>query len=132
MPSPEEYAAFVADASPDKRAKKIDALLDSDEFTDFMTALWGELCRVSSIDYTGRGDSHKPANAFIAWLRDQIAADRPFDEVVADMATAVGSTNVDGQTGLYTMLIKDYKLNPKVLAADFSQIFLGVRMQCAE
>ena len=132
VPSPEEYAAFVADASPDKRAKKIDALLDSDEFTDFMTALWGELCRVSSIDYTGRGDSHKPANAFIAWLRDQIAADRPFDEVVADMATAVGSTNVDGQTGLYTMLIKDYKLNPKVLAADFSQIFLGVRMQCAE
>ena len=131
VPSPEEYAAFVADASPDKRAKKIDALLDSDEFTDFMTALWGELCRVSSIDYTGRGDSHKPANAFIAWLRDQIAADRPFDEVVADMATAVGSTNVDGQTGLYTMLIKDYKLNPKVLAADFSQIFLGVRMQCA-
>ena len=55
-------------------ARKIDALLDSDEFTDFMTALWGELCRVSSIDYTGRGDSHKPANAFIAWLRDQIAA----------------------------------------------------------
>jgi len=132
VPSTEEYAAFMADASLDKRAKKIDALLDSDEFTDFMTALWGELCRVSSIDYTGRGDSHKPANAFIAWLRDQIAADRPFDEVVADMATAVGSTNVDGQTGLYTMLIKDYKLNPKVLAADFSQIFLGVRMQCAE
>jgi hypothetical protein len=132
VPSPEEYAAFMADTSTDKRAKKIDALLASDEFTDYMTALWGELCRVSSIDYTGRGDSHKPANAFIAWLRDQIAADRPFDEVVGEMATAVGSTNVDGQTGLYTMLIKDYKLNPKVLAADFSQIFLGVRMQCAE
>jgi hypothetical protein len=132
VPTPEEYAAFMGDTSADKRAKKIDALLASDEFTDYMTALWGELCRVSSIDYTGRGDSHKPANAFIAWLRDQIAADRPFDEVVADMATAVGSTNVDGQTGLYTMLIKDYKLNPKVFAADFSQIFLGVRMQCAE
>jgi len=132
VPTPEEYAAFMADASTEKRAKKIDALIASDEFTDFMTARWGELCRVSSIDYTGRGDCHKPANAFIAWLRDQIAADRPFDEVAADMATAVGSTNVDGQTGLYTMLVKDYKLNPKVLAADFSQIFLGVRMQCAE
>ncbi len=131
-PTVEEYQAFMADSSADKRARKIDALLANEEFTDYMTALWGELCRVASIDYTGRGDTHKPANAFTAWLRDQIAADRPFDEVVGDLATAVGSTNVDGQTGLYTMLIKDYKLNPKVFAADFSQIFLGVRMQCAE
>ena len=132
VPTPEEYAAFMADASPDKRTRKIDALLASDEFTDYMTALWGELFRAKSIDYTGRGDSHKPANAFMGWLREQVAADRPFDEIVADMTTAVGSTNVDGETGLYTMLIKDYELDPKVLAADYSQLFLGVRMQCAE
>lgn len=131
-PTVEEYTAFMADAAADKRARKIDALLVSDDFTDYMTALWGELFRVKSIDYTGRGDSHKPANAFFAWLREQVAADRPFDEIVADMTTAVGSTNTDGQTGLYTMLIKDSKLDPKVLAADYSQLFLGVRMQCAE
>ena len=131
-PTIEEYRAFLADSSSDKRARKIDELLASEDFTDYITALWGELCRINSQDYTGRADSHKPANAFYSWLRDQIAADRPFDEVVADMATAVGSTNTDGQTGLYTMLIKDYRLNPKVLAADFSQLFLGVRMQCAE
>lgn len=131
-PTVDEYRTFMADNSPDKRARKIDELLASEEFTDYITAIWGELCRINSQDYTGRADSHKPANAFYGWLRDQIAADRPFDEVVADMATAVGSTNTDGQTGLYTMLIKDYRLNPKVLAADFSQLFLGVRMQCAE
>ncbi len=131
-PTVDEYKAFMADRSEGKRARRIDELLDSEDFTDYTTALWGELCRVNSQDYTGRADSHKPANAFLGWLREQVAADRPFDEVVGDMATAVGSTNVDGQTGLYTMLIKDYKLNPKVLAADFSQLFLGVRMQCAE
>ena len=131
-PTVEEYETFMADTASDKRAKKIDVLLASDDFTDYMTALWGELCRVKSQDYTGRGDSHKPANAFFAWLREQVAVDRPFDEVVADMVTAVGSTNIDGQTGLYTMLVKDYRLNPKVMAADFSQLFLGVRMQCAE
>ncbi len=131
-PTVEEYKSFMTDTSATKREQKIDALLDSEDFSDYMTTLWGELCRVNSQDYTGRADSHKPANAFLGWLRDQVATDRPFDEVVADMATAVGSTNTDGQTGLYTMLIKDYKLNPKVLAADFSQLFLGVRMQCAE
>jgi len=132
VPTVAEYEAFMADVSAEKRARKIDALLASEDFTDYVTALWGELCRVNSHDYTGRADSHKPANAFFRWLRDQVAADRPFDEVVGDLATAVGSTNTDGQTGLYTMLIKDYRLNPKVLAADFSQLFLGVRMQCAE
>jgi hypothetical protein len=131
-PTVDEYKSFKEDMSAGKRAEKIDALLNSEDFNDYQTALWGELLRVNSHDYTGRADSHKPANAFLGWIRDQVAADRPFDEVVADMATAVGSTNIDGQTGLYTMLIKDYKLNPKVLAADFSQLFLGVRMQCAE
>jgi hypothetical protein len=131
-PTVEEYEAFMADTAADKRARKIDVLLASDDFTDYMTGLWAELFRVKSIDYTGRGDAHKPANAFVAWLHEQVAADRPFDEIVADMATATGSTNIDGETGLYTMLIKDYRLNPKVLAADFSQLFLGVRMQCAE
>lgn len=131
-PTVDEYEAFMADPAEDKRSRKIDELLDSEDFTDYITALWTELCRVNSQDYTGRADSHKPANAFYAWLREQIAEDRPFDEVVAEMATAVGSTNTDGQTGLYTMLIKDYRLDPKVLAADFSQLFLGVRMQCAE
>ncbi len=131
-PTVEEYKSFMADTSTDKRARKIDELLAGDDFTDYMTALWGELFRINSQDYTGRADSHKPANAFFSWIRDQIEADRPFDEVVADMTTAVGSTNINGETGLYTMLIKDYRLNPKVLAADYSQLFLGVRMQCAE
>ncbi|MEZ6091969.1 MAG: DUF1549 domain-containing protein [Pirellulaceae bacterium] len=131
-PTVDEYKDFMADTSDQKRARKIDELLESEDFVDYMTALWGELCRINSQDYTGRADSHKPANAFYSWIRDQVAADRPFDEVVADMATAVGSTNINGETGLYTMLIKDYRLNPKVLAADFSQLFLGVRMQCAE
>ncbi|MCG6158159.1 DUF1549 domain-containing protein [Rubinisphaera margarita] len=131
-PTVKEYHAFMEDESADKRARKIDQLLASEDFTDYMTALWGELFRINSQDYTGRADSHKPANAFYRWIRDQIDADRPFDEVVAEMTTAVGSTNINGETGLYTMLIKNYRLDPKVLAADYSQLFLGVRMQCAE
>ena len=76
-PTVEEYAAFMADNAADKRSRKIDVLLASDDFTDYLTGIWAELFRVKSIDYTGRGDSHKPANAFVAWLREQVAADRP-------------------------------------------------------
>ena len=67
-PTVEEYHAFMNEGAADKRAKKIDALLASEDFTDYYTGLWAELCRVASMDYTGRADSHKPANAFVAWL----------------------------------------------------------------
>ena len=131
-PTVEEYTAFMADPASDKRARKVDALLASEDFTDFFTAMWAELLRVKSADFLGRTDSHKAADTFVTWLRDQVAVDRPFDEVVAEMTTATGSTVVDGPTNLYTMLVHDFAINPKALAADYSQLFLGVRIQCAE
>jgi hypothetical protein len=131
-PTPEEYATFMADAAPDKRVRKVDELLGSEDFTDFFTAVWAELLRVKSSDFQGRTDSHKAADTFVKWIRRQVAADRPFDEVVAEMTNATGSTIADGPTNLYTMLAKDFVINPKALAADYSQLFLGVRIQCAE
>jgi hypothetical protein len=131
-PTPEEYASFMADAASDKRARTVDALLAGEDFIDYTTALWAELLRVKSADFQGRTDSHKAADTFVKWLRRQVAADRPFDEVVAEMTTATGSTIVDGPTNLYTMLAKDFVINPKAMAADYSQLFLGVRIQCAE
>ena len=82
----------MADTSVDKRARKVDALLASEEFTDYFAGLWGEALRLRSVDWTPRGDSHKGVVMFARWIRDQIAADRPLDEFVSDMMTATGNT----------------------------------------
>jgi hypothetical protein len=131
-PTVEEYEAFMADTSADKRARKVDALLASEEFTDYFAGLWGEALRLRSVDWTPRGDSHKAVLMFARWIRDQIAADRPLDEFVSDMITATGNTIAHGPTNLYTTLVKGTAIEPKPLAADVSQLFLGVRIQCAE
>ena len=123
---------MAVSSSPDKRARKVDALLASEEFTDYFAGLWGEALRLRSVDWTPRGDSHKAVHMFARWIRDQIAADRPLDEFVSDMITATGNTIAHGPTNLYTTLVKGTAIEPKPLAADISQLFLGVRIQCAE
>jgi len=132
LPTVDEVRAFLADASPDKRTVLIDRLLKSDGFTDLWTALWAELLRVKGGGYAPSATDVKAADVYYDWIREQIAANRPLNEFVADQITGTGSNLTSGPANLYTMLVHDVKVTPKNLAADFSQLFTGVRIQCAE
>jgi hypothetical protein len=57
---------------------------------------------------------------------------RPLNEFVAEMVNSSGSNLSHGPVNLYTMLVHKPNIEPKALAADFSQVFLGVQLQCAE
>jgi len=46
--------------------------------------------------------------------------------------SASGSNLGNGPVNLYTMLVHAPRLDPKPFSADFSQVFLGVQIQCAE
>jgi len=131
-PTPDEYRAFLADARPEKRAAKIDALLADDAFADFWTTLWAEQLRVSGGNYAPDAMSIKAAATYYEWIRRQMRQGRPLNEFVADMVTSSGSTISNGPVNLYTMLVHNTAIEPKALAADFSQVFLGVQLQCAE
>jgi len=131
-PTVAEYEAFMADSSPDKRAKVIDALLATTEFADYQAGLWAERLRVMGGNYAPQGTVVKAAQAFSVWIRDQFRANRPLDQFVAEMVTASGANISSGPANLYTMLVHKPRPEPKPLAADFSQLFLGVQIQCAE
>jgi hypothetical protein len=131
-PTVEEYRVFMADARPDKRTAKIDALLADDAFADLWTALWAEQLRVMGCNYAPDATHLKAADTFYQWIRSQMRQGRPLDEFVADMVTASGGNISNGPVNLYTMLVHKPRIEPKALAADFSQVFLGVQLQCAE
>ena len=131
-PTVAEYEAFMADTSPDKRAKVIDVLLATTEFADYQAALWTERLRVMGGNYAPQGTVVKAAQAFSNWIRDQFRANRPLDQFVSEMVTASGANISNGPANLYTMLVHKPRPEPKPLAADFSQLFLGVQIQCAE
>ena len=131
-PTPDEYRAFMADPRPDKRAAKIDALLAVDTFADLWTTIWAEQLRVAGGNYAPDAMSVKAAATYYEWIRRQMREGRPLSEFIAEMVQASGSSIGNGPVNLYTMLVHNVKVDPKQLAADFSQVFLGVQLQCAE
>jgi hypothetical protein len=132
LPSVEDYRAFLADTSQNKRAALVDHLIDSEGFTDLWTNLWAEMLRLKGGGYTPTATDTKAAEAYFDWIHHQIAINRPLNEFIADQITGTGSNLTNGPANLYTMLVHDVKFTPKSFASDFSQLFTGVRIQCAE
>lgn len=131
-PTVEEYHDFMEDPTPEKRALKIEQLLQNNAFADFWTARWSEQLRIIGGNYAPQGTHIKAANAFQEWIRRQIRSGRPLNEMVNDMVISSGSNLQNGPVNLYTMLVHAPRLDPKAFAADFSQLFLGIQIQCAE
>ncbi len=131
-PTVAEYRAFVADGGAAKRAAKIDELLADDRFADLWTAIWAEQLRVMGGNYAPDATHVKAADAFYEWIRRQLRTGRPLNEFVRDMVVASGSNLNNGPVNLYTMMTHSPKFTPKAFASDFSQVFLGVQLQCAE
>ena len=131
-PTVSDYNTFIPDQNPKKRELLVDKLLRSDAFTDVWTTVWAESLRVIGGGYAPTATDVKAAEAYFEWIREQIAANKPLDKFVAEQITAGGSNLTVGPANLYTMLVHDVKFTPKNFAADFSQLFTGVQIQCAE
>lgn len=127
LPTSEEYAAFMADKDPKKRSKTIDALLERKEFTELWVMKWSELLQIRSNQNLGQGISYKAALLYNSWLRDQIAANRPLDDIVIDMISSEGGSFANPATNFYQV-----ERNTLKLAENVAQVFMGMRLQCAQ
>lgn len=131
-PTVDEYQEFMKDSRSDKRSMKIERLLADDAFADYWAGLWAEQLRLIGGNYAPNATDVKAADAFYQWIRRQMREGRPLNEFVAEMVDASGSNLTNGPANLYTMLVHKTQFEPKAFAADFSQVFLGIQIQCAE
>ena len=123
LPTPAEARAFVADASPDKRAKLVDRLLERNEYADYWAGYWGDLLR----NKRRNGDQAKRGTfAFAAWIRDAFAQNMPYDQFVRGIVTAQGNIS-DSPPVVWYREVR----NQVHLVNDTSQLFLGTRVACA-
>ncbi len=132
-PSGEELKAFLEDGTADKRARLIDKLAVSDEFTDVWTMKWAEVLQVRANNNNNveGGRPRKAAFRYHQWLRRQIAENRPFNEIVADLLRGEGSNLADPTANYYTTAFGQPR-KPMERAEDTAQLFLGTRIQCAQ
>lgn len=124
IPSPEAVRAFLADPAPSrtKRTRMIDKLIASPAYVDHWTVKWGDLLQ-SSRKYLGE----KGVYGFQEWIRDSIAANKPYDKMVRELLTSRGSS-YDNPAANYFRVTRDAKPTMEKT----TQVFLGVRMVCAQ
>lgn len=121
LPSREEVEAFLADRSADKRAKLVDRLLHSEAYVDYWTHRFAELLRIQPTANEKQG-----AFTYHAWVREQIDKGAPMNEAARALLTAVGDSHVVGPAN-FSRTSADARAH----AEHVSQVFLGVRLQCA-
>ena len=122
LPTPDETRAFLVDVSPDKRQTLIDRLLDRPEYADFWANKWADLLRPNPY----RAGIKSVWN-LDSWLRDAFRKNMPYDQFARELLTAQGSTWRNGAT----VIFRD-RPGAIEVGASVSQLFLGVRLECAK
>jgi len=154
LPMPGEITEFVADSSPDKRAKKIDELLARPTYA----AWWAtKLCDVTGNNARNINEQQfrqEMSQQWYQWIYRRVAENMPYDKIVegivlatsrkpgqsfdeyaAEMSSYFRPDNPadfsERDTLPYYWMRRQFN-QPKDKALGFAYSFLGVRLQCAE
>ncbi len=123
LPTLKESARFLDSADPRKRAKLIDELLERPEFAEVWATRFADLFRVGLFDQRAKG-----GRQMYSWLRKCILEDKPYSEMATELLTASGNLYFNAASNFY--YITEFS-EPHNIATNVSQVFLGVRIECA-
>ena len=156
LPTPEEVEAFLADPSPDKRARKIDELLGRPTYAAWWTTKLCDITGNSAAALPGPGaDPSEMARHWYEWIDRRVARERPVrragrghrpghqppagPELRGLLQGAVGllpraRTRPTSPTARRcpTTGPSGRTRKPEEKALNFSYAFLGVRLECAQ
>jgi hypothetical protein len=158
LPTPDEVRAFLADKSPDKRAKKVEQLLKTPGYAAWWTTLLNDFTGNNPRQLNTGGTlqlSDRFSRQWYDWIYKRVADNTPYDKLVEGIVLAKGRTSPDQSYEEYAREMASYfrdenrvdfaarhdmpyfwqrqnvnKAEEKALA--FAHTFLGVRIECAQ
>ncbi len=122
LPTAEASRQFLADDRTDKRRLLVDSLLARPEYADFWALKWADVLRV---DRQALG--HRRAYEYYQFLRTSVATNKPYDRLCREIVAARGPLSEQPGGSFYKVVT-----NPGTMASTLSQVFLGVRIECAQ
>jgi hypothetical protein len=122
IPTVAEREEFVGSNDPQKRAKLIDKLLASDGYTSHMFNFWADLLRL-----TDNTKGRITAEAYEEWMKKELKANTPYDQMVKKLLTTDGGAWDSGSIGFYQR--DENKLDHLAYTV---QVFLGTSIVCAQ
>ncbi len=124
LPPPARVREFVALRDPAKREKVIDALLGSPEYVDYWTFRFSDIFRVSIF---ANGLTPKFSQKYWEWIRQNIATNRPYNEVAKERLSAQGYGAASRHFIPYNQIGP-----PGDVMAEEVRVFFGRRLDCAQ
>jgi hypothetical protein len=122
LPTPDEARRFLAATEPNKRARLVDTLLELPEYADYWALKWADLLRVDRLAL-----GYREAHAYYDWIRESVAGNKPLNAFASELLLAEGPLAEQPAGDFYKVAKK-----PGEMAAEISQVFLGIRITCAE
>ena len=122
LPSVIEAREFLDTESENKREYLVDRLLERPEYVDHWANQWADLLRPNPYRV-----GIKAVMNYDNWIRQQFRDNVRYDEFVRKLIEAKGSTWQNGAATLY----RDRR-EPEEIAPLISQLFMGVRLECAK
>jgi len=117
LPTPDEIRSFLADANADKRAKKIDELLNRPGYAAVWATKFSDILRPSQFDTKNGLNENASARRAYEWLRARLQENVPYDQLAERILLA---TSEDGRpTAAWAQEVQAQ------LAEDASQIASG-------
>ena len=125
IPARGEAKRFLADQSPDKRAKLIDSLLSGDRYAEHWAVLWGDLLREHTGSKPQEGTSR---GSYREWIKEALAKNTPYDQFAEKLITARGNADDNPAVNFY---LRD-EMNRVETVNTIASVFMGTRMACAQ
>lgn len=123
IPSADEAEQFFADSAADKRARLIDALLESPESARYFATQWTNLL-------VGRSANPELDRTLLhKYLQEQFAANRPWSETVTALITAEGNAHESGPANFLLAHLNNEAVPATAVTA---RCFLGMQVQCTQ
>jgi hypothetical protein len=123
IPRASEVREFLADDRPDKRSRLVDLLLASPRHATHMATTWRNRILPLGVE-PERGPQ---AMGLQKWLRTRFAKNLRYDNLVGELLLAIGGDELG--PALY---FQANDLAPEKLAASSAELFLGVKLECAQ
>ena len=132
LPTIAETKQFLNSKDANKREQLVDRLLGltgdpkldryNDRYASYWTLKWSDLIR-NSTDSLGEQGMWALHN----WIRGSMRTNKPFDQFVRELVTAKGSIYMNGPANYFRINSKT-----EALTEATSQLFLGIRLECAK
>lgn len=121
IPTAMEASRFLDDKTPDKRTRLIEQLISSPGYDSSAFNYFADLLRLQT-------NEEQYGLGWHVWLRNSLASDKPWNNIVHEMLSAEGHTSKNPAVGYYLrdrgMLLDN--------VSNTVQVFLGHQIGCAQ